>query len=571
MGFALLAAILVAVAVLGVGQLFQVRSDYEDQNSLSFQRELAAEKLRSAFLVEQAARLSDRGPARRAARAAAASGEQLTEEAIGLAGDDPGLQALLERRAEAARAHRARAVRDLDDELISRERGARSEIRDDTASKTRTWLAVIIAGLGLAAAVAVLVFALLIRSMHDPLANLVIAARRLAGGDLRARVTPGGPVETATLGRAFNDMAVDIERAYERIGEGRRRLAVIVDSLADGLITVDSTGRVTQLNEAARAMFPGTETGVHLDQILGGLTPIEGGVGRLLRGANEELLAADATRTLALTSSPLEESAADAGAVISIRDVTERVQMERMKDEFLVTASHELRSPVTSVKGFAELLMLERERLSDSQAEKVEVILESATQLVAVFNDLLDLARSDAGRLKVEARPTDVGPMVDTAARMITASIESKNQELAVDVEPGVPRVIADPARIQQVLSNLLENANKYTPEGGRISISARPVGDEVEISVADSGPGIPADQIEDIFERFSRADASETQLVGGTGLGLAIAKSLVELHGGAIGVTSTPGEGATFRVVLPTADSDSALTTAIERAEPAE
>jgi signal transduction histidine kinase len=234
------------------------------------------------------------------------------------------------------------------------------------------------------------------------------------------------------------------------------------------------------------------------------------------------------------------------------REAGRRDQLDRMKDEFVLTASHELRSPLTSVQGFAELLMLERERLSPKQAETVEVILDNTRHLVRLLNDLLDLARSNAGRLAIKPVPTEVGPLVEDAVRSMRAQTEAGGQSLEAAVEPGLPRVSVEPDRIRQVLVNLLTNAHEYCPPGASIRATAARAGAEVEIAVSDNGPGIPPEQLEHIFDRFTRGDAGLTQRVGGTGLGLAISKSLVELHGGTIGVDSTPGEGATFRVLLP-------------------
>jgi signal transduction histidine kinase len=234
------------------------------------------------------------------------------------------------------------------------------------------------------------------------------------------------------------------------------------------------------------------------------------------------------------------------------RRAGERDQLDRMKDEFVLTASHELRSPLTSVQGFAELLLLERERLSPKQAETVEVILDNTRHLVRLLNDLLDLARSDAGRLTIKPVPTDAAGLIEDAVRTMRAQFDSRRQRLGLEIEPGLPRLAADRDRIRQVMVNLLTNANEYCPEGATIAVKARRAGADVEIDVIDDGPGIPAEQLEHIFERFSRGDAGETQRVGGTGLGLAISKSLIELHGGTIAAGSIPGEGSTFRVHLP-------------------
>jgi signal transduction histidine kinase len=241
------------------------------------------------------------------------------------------------------------------------------------------------------------------------------------------------------------------------------------------------------------------------------------------------------------------------------REASQRDQLDRLKDEFVLTASHELRSPLTSVQGFAELLMLERDSLTPRQVETVEVILDNCRHLVRLLNDLLDLARSDAGRLAIRPEPTEIGPLVDDVVRTMRAQTESGNQALSEDVQPDLPLVNVEPDRIRQILVNLLTNAHEYCPEGASIEVSARADGAELEIAVSDDGPGIPEDQLEWIFDRFTRGDAGLTQRVGGTGLGLAISKSLVELHGGRIGAESTVGQGSTFRFRLPISTAASA------------
>jgi len=236
------------------------------------------------------------------------------------------------------------------------------------------------------------------------------------------------------------------------------------------------------------------------------------------------------------------------------RRAGERDHLERMKDEFVLTASHELRSPLTSVQGFAELLILEREKLAPKQIETVEIILDNTRHVVRLLNDLLDLARSDAGRLTIEPVPTDPGSLVEDAVRTMRGQTEAREQSLKEEVEPDLPWVSADRDRIRQVLVNLLTNANEYCPQGADIRVKAARVAAEVEIAVIDDGPGIPEGQLEHIFDRFTRGEAGLTQRVGGTGLGLAISKSLVDLHGGTIAAESTPGGGSTFRIRLPVA-----------------
>jgi signal transduction histidine kinase len=235
-------------------------------------------------------------------------------------------------------------------------------------------------------------------------------------------------------------------------------------------------------------------------------------------------------------------------------EASKRDQLDRLKDEFVLTASHELRSPLTSVQGFAELLMLERDSLTPKQVDTVEIILDNCRHLVRLLNDLLDLARSDAGRLAVTPKPTEVAPLIDDAVRTMRGQTDGANQLLTQQIDPGLPLIEVEADRIRQILVNLLTNAHDYSPEGASIEVTGRVVGADVEIAVTDNGPGIPESQLEHIFERFVRGDAGMTQRVGGTGLGLAISKSLVELHGGTLAVESTVGVGSTFSFRLPIA-----------------
>jgi signal transduction histidine kinase len=277
--------------------------------------------------------------------------------------------------------------------------------------------------------------------------------------------------------------------------------------------------------------------------------------GRLAGGDLEARVKVGGLSETAALGSAFNEMAAELQ-----RRAGERDQLETMKDEFVLTASHELRSPLTSVQGFAELLMLERDKLSPKQADTVEIILDNTRHLVRLLNDLLDLARSDAGRLTIKPTPTDTGPLVEDAARTMRSQTEAKGQSLHLRADPNLPRINVDRDRIRQVLVNLLTNAHEYCPEGAAISVTAERRDAEVEMVVSDDGPGMAEDQLEHIFERFTRGDAGLTQHVGGTGLGLAISKSLVELHGGTIEAESTPGRGSTFRIHLPTIPATAAV-----------
>jgi signal transduction histidine kinase len=470
-GFLVLFALLLIVSLLGVGRLFQIRVDYENDITRYFGLELQSERLRSSFILEQAAvrpATAHQRPSQAELNAASASFAAAARSARSLTDGNDAVNAKLNQLVASEAAWRKAVAEPLIQEqvppaaverrltsavtnsgaaLAAESRDARDTARDNARTDTRNTTILVAAGLGGALLAALILFSGLINSMRAPLGRLVEGARRLAGGDLRTRVEVGGPVEIATLGRAFNEMANSLER-----------------------------------------------------------------------------------------------------------DARERDRVEQMKDDFVLTVSHELRTPVTVVKGFAEMLTAERKQLNSRQFEAAEVIAESAGQLQKMINDLLDLARSDAGKLRIEPESTPVRPLAQRIGRQMRPNFEGKDQQFTVSVEKDLPDIEADPGRIGQVLANLLTNANKYAPEGAEIRLAATKVGEEVEFAVSDNGPGLQEDQLDHVFDRFWRADSSESQSVGGTGLGLAIAKSLVELHGGAISVNSSPGDGATFRFVLPIA-----------------
>ncbi len=237
------------------------------------------------------------------------------------------------------------------------------------------------------------------------------------------------------------------------------------------------------------------------------------------------------------------------------RDVTEREALERAKSEFLATASHELRSPLTSVKGFVELLAdgTRDGRFTAREREFLAIIERSTERLVTLVDELLDVAQIDADHVELQRREIDVAEAVREVAEMMGPQLAAKRQRLGIYLAPTLPLAYADAGRIRQVIGNLLTNAHLYTPAGGRIHIGAEADRAWVRIVVADSGVGMTEAEAARIFERFYRAP-SGTAAAAGTGLGLSIVKSLVDLHGGEIEVASRPGAGATFQIRIPAA-----------------
>jgi PAS domain S-box-containing protein len=224
--------------------------------------------------------------------------------------------------------------------------------------------------------------------------------------------------------------------------------------------------------------------------------------------------------------------------------------VDRLKDEFVALVSHELRTPLTSIRGYLELMM-DDTNLTDEQAHFMRTIDRNAVRLQRVVGDLLFLAQVEAGKLSLEHEPLDVNDVVADAIDAAQPSARSKSIELRSDTQP-LPHILGDRARIAQVLDNFVSNAIKFTPSGGRVSVATTICDDAVEVQIADTGVGVPADELPRLFQRFFRTHAATTQAVPGTGLGLAIAKAIVEGHGGRIDVESEEGAGTTFRFRLP-------------------
>jgi len=347
-----------------------------------------------------------------------------------------------------------------------------------------------------------------------------------------------------------------LARSRRRIKSERRRLAMTIASLGDGVIVTEpGSTTIAAVNPRASELLPGLVPGRSVDSQDSPMPP--------LRSALEsETTIEYRDRSLAVTAAPLG-SLSD-GVVWTVRDVTERVRRERTRSEFVATASHELRSPLTSIKGFVELLERSPEQMSERQRGFVEIILRSTDRLVDLVNDLLDLARIDSHQLETSHGPIDVGEAVHEVAELMGARIAEKRQELVVCVAPSLPLALADPGQVRQIIANLLTNAHQYTRAGGRIEIRVESERAWVRIIVADSGMGMTKEESGRVFERFYRGHQANAP--GGTGLGLSIVKSLVDLHHGDIVVESEPGRGTTFSVRLPAALRGSESDRSLER-----
>jgi two-component system, OmpR family, phosphate regulon sensor histidine kinase PhoR len=241
--------------------------------------------------------------------------------------------------------------------------------------------------------------------------------------------------------------------------------------------------------------------------------------------------------------------------VLVLHDITALRRADQMRRDFVANVSHELRTPLTAVRGAAEAL-LDEPATAGTSRKFVDIISRHALRMERLVGDLLRLARLDAGQETAVRTNCQVDELARAVARDMQTTLEARRQSIDVRVDPDAGTVAADPAKLHDVLRNLMENASNYGPEGGTIEIASRQDGDAVAISVADHGPGLPAADLTRVFERFYRVDRSRARDPGGTGLGLSIVRHLVELHGGTVVAANREGGGALFTIRIPTGPS---------------
>jgi len=241
------------------------------------------------------------------------------------------------------------------------------------------------------------------------------------------------------------------------------------------------------------------------------------------------------------------------GVVLVLHDVTRIRQQDEIKRNVIATVSHQLKTPLTSIKGAMQLLLHDESLVaSEDHRQLVGVALNNTERLIRIVNDMLDVAKIEAGRLNLQRRPTAVGDLVRTSVQNVEQIARGAGVRLVADVAEGLPALDVDPDRMVQALVNLLSNALKFAPDGSDVTIAAQPSPEgQVTLSVRDRGPGIPAEQASRLFQKFQQLDGGGARKFRGTGLGLAITRGLVEQHGGRIDVQSAPGEGTTFRITM--------------------
>ncbi len=366
--------------------------------------------------------------------------------------------------------------------------------------------------------------------------------------------------EIGDLARALNSMSEQIKEKIAAAVSGQARLEAVLSSMFEGILVTNHKGEIILVNPSIRRLFL-------MEKEARGRKPLEvirntavqDIVDKIIKEkqglATEEITVnLPEEKTVKVNAVPILNQGELEGAVLVFHDITELRRLERIRQDFVANVSHELRTPVSSIKGYAETLL--SGALDDKQnaLDFVKIIQHDSDRLARLIEDLLDLARIESGKMKMVFMPLDLCSLVNRTIRIIEPQARAKDIRISAQLPENLPTVIADEARISQVLINLLDNAVKYTPQSGEVKVSVTPLSKAVQIDVSDNGIGIPEDDLPRIFERFYRVDKARSRELGGTGLGLSIVKHIVIAHGGNVSVSSVPGKGSTFSFILPVA-----------------
>lgn len=395
------------------------------------------------------------------------------------------------------------------------------------------------------------------RNFTDRIERLTRFSQRVAEGDFHAQSSDGTGDALDRLSDSLNQTARRLDGTIRTLTEERNLSSAILASMVEGVLVVNAAERVVFANRS-------------FAEILGMGVPPQSGSGLVecvrqteLIGAVRKVLAGEprveseiVTGTLrqhffAATVAAVRTTGTD-GAVLVLHDVTDLRKLERVRRDFVANVSHEFRTPLTAIQGFAETLLAGAMEDPQNRGRFLQIIVEHSRRLARLTEDLLMLSKMDADRLEMEMRRIPIAPFIESCIETSQPRAKERDLTLIVNQAEKLPDIAGDRRRLTEVLQNLLDNAIQYTPAGGQILVTAGVDGDKVQFTVSDTGIGIPQGDQPRIFERFYRVDVARSREVGGTGLGLSIAKHLVESHGGKIWVDSEVGHGSQFHFTVP-------------------
>jgi two-component system phosphate regulon sensor histidine kinase PhoR len=412
----------------------------------------------------------------------------------------------------------------------------------------------IIIAMAIAASLAILATTLITRSISQPIKQVTKAAQRIASGKLDQKIPVLTSDESGQLAQAFNEMSLSLKEMVKTISEERSKLATILSSMADGVIMTDSEGTIMLANPAAENLFDFKKNEVvgrplievvhdyEIDEVLKSCL-------KTAREQTTQLESGAARRFIRVIAIPLMTERLT-GALVLFQDLTELRSLQTMRRELVGNISHELRTPLATIKAIVETI--QDGAIDDKEATKkfLARVNDEVDRMTQMLAELTELSRIESGKAKLKLETVNLNLIIEDVIARLNPYAKSQRVALLSELPDDLPPVHADNERIRQVITNLVHNAIKFTPSGGKAIISAKPERDSLVVSVCDTGIGISKEDLPHVFERFYKADKARAG--GGTGLGLAIAKHVVQAHGGNIWAQSEEGKGSTFSFSLP-------------------
>ena len=390
-----------------------------------------------------------------------------------------------------------------------------------------------------------------------PINRIIQVSRKFAEGDFSQKIISRSRDEIGELALTLNKMAQDLEDKIKEIRQQNQELAAIFNSMIEGIIVVDKTSRIVSINPAIEKIFGVSKEDAQGKSFLETIrnNEISEIINKVL--SNGKVLSVEITlvlpvqRIFEVNATPIFENDMVSGCLAVIHDITEIRRLETVRRDFVANVSHELKTPLTSIKGFVETLL--EGALDDKKNNRnfLTIIQNHAERLNSLVNDLLSLSNLESKDMPLEIGEVNLAHVVDEVILGFGSQLKKNNVEITNGLAPNI-MAKADKDKIRQVFTNLIDNAIKFNKKNGLVSIHAEELNGKIKITIEDYGVGIPEKDIPRIFERFYRVDKARSRELGGTGLGLSIVKHIVELHGGSVGVKSTEGLGSKFFFTLP-------------------
>ena len=440
-------------------------------------------------------------------------------------------------------------------------RDTKEEIYEITRSIFRVMLQALLAG----ALFAVVLALVLSKAITQPLTILTKRVQRMAQGEFDHRSDMIASDELGELTNTFDDMAQTLKRTLEEIAEERDKMETIIRYMTDGVMSFNREGRMILCNPAARRMLGlEEEQTVMFDGFFRSLgVPVR--LGQFLyfesQGIMERIVSFKGAY-LAVTLAPIKiEEEKNTGVVVVWQDMTERQKLDDLRKEFVANVSHELKTPLTTIKTYSETILDDGLENKEMAISFLGVINKETDRMNRIVSDLLTLSRIDYHKLSWKMNRFSIDDLLGELTETLSVPAKKHQHSLTYIAPENLPEIVGDRDRIQQLLINILSNAIKYTPNGGTIRIVAGVRGGEVHIQVKDNGIGIPKEDLDRLFERFYRVDKARSRERGGTGLGLSIAKEIADAHGGRISIESQVQKGTTVHIYLPIHQEAPAVT----------